>query len=69
MVRRSAPASRRWEAQLCRRLWGERGLVIPALWAACRQANQTTLGVMGTSARTPFTVPGNRKVVGRIQRK
>ena len=32
MVRRSAPASRRWEAQLCLRLWGERRLVMPALW-------------------------------------
>src|SRR5260370_10476452 len=64
MVRRSAPASSRWEAQLCLRLWGERRLVMPALWAACRQANQTGLGLMGTSARTPFTVPGNRKVVG-----
>ena len=43
--------------------------MMPALWAACRQANQTVLTLMGTSARTPFTVPGNKKVVGCIQRQ
>jgi hypothetical protein len=41
----------------------------PAAWAASRQANQTMLGVMGTSARQPFTVPGKRKVMGFMQRQ
>src|SRR5580693_1119887 len=73
MVRRSAPASRRWEAQLCLRLWGERGFVIPALWAACRQADQTTLGVMGTSAQSKTAaglrvIPMTARVKSELQK-
>ena len=46
-----------------------RALVMPARWAASRQASQSTLGVIGLSARSPLTVPGNRYVLGFIHRQ
>src|ERR1039457_4497586 len=60
IVCRSAPAWCRWVAQLWRKVCGETCLVMPALWAASRQAYHGILSLMGTSARQLFTVPGNR---------
>ena len=42
---------------------------MPARWAATRQACQTTLSVIGLSARQPLTMPGNSQVFGFIQRQ
>ena len=52
---------------------GRKGFVIPALWAACRQAYQTTLGVMGTSAQSKTAarlpvIPMTARVKSELQK-
>src|ERR1035437_4534621 len=60
MVRSSAPASNMSVAKLCRSKCGATRLLMPARLPASFTAFHTTFGVMGTSARQLFTVPGNR---------
>jgi len=52
-----------------RSVWGVTCFWIPARVRASTTAPQTTLGVMGTSARQPFNSPGNRYVRGFIHRQ
>ncbi len=47
-------------AKLCRNVWGETRLVIPAAFAASVTAIQATFVVTGTSARQLFSMPGKR---------
>jgi len=47
-------------AKLWRRRCGATRLLMPARLPASFTAFHTTFGVMGTSARQLFTVPGNR---------
>ena len=68
MVRRSAPASSKCVAYVCRSVWGVTRLWRPALRTAYWTASQTTYAVIGASARQPCRVPGKRYVRGRIHR-
>ncbi len=64
MEARSAPASSKCVAKLCRSKWGATELLMPTRLPAYLMALQKTLGVMGTSARQLFTVPGEKVGLG-----
>jgi hypothetical protein len=57
-VPRSAPASNRWVAKLCRSVWGEPCLMMPARFAAARYGSPDAFSVIGASARQLFYMPG-----------